>query len=217
MSKIVVLDYGSSNLHSIVRALEFVADKRHRIIVTDQQQTILAADRVIFPGQGAVGQCMKRLQATGLDEVIKVCATTKPFLGICLGLQSLMQISEEDGGVSGLSIIEGRVVRFADHVVDNRGAVCKVPHMGWNQVCQQRVHPLWSGIEDASRFYFAHSYYVITDNNDDIVGKTDHITEFAAAVARDNIFAIQFHPEKSQQAGLILLRNFLSWDGCSLI
>jgi glutamine amidotransferase len=213
MSKIAVLDYGTSNLRSVAKALEFVADNQHDILVTDQRQQILAADRIVFPGQGAVGQCMKSLTESGLDEVIKECINTRPFLGICLGLQSLMQESDEDGGVKGLGIIPGKVVRFPDNVKDEHGDVCKIPHMGWNRVNQQKPHPLWKDIEDGARFYFVHSYYVQVENENDCAAKTSYAREFTSAAARDNVFATQFHPEKSQHAGLTLLNNFLSWDG----
>ena len=215
MSQIAVLDYGTSNLRSVAKALEFVADNRHEILVTDQRQEILHADRVVFPGQGAVGQCMKSLKDSGLDDVVKECIDTKPFLGICLGLQSLMQASDEDGGVEGLGIIPGKVSRFPDNVKDEHGDICKIPHMGWNRVNQQKPHALWKDIEDGARFYFVHSYYVQVENDEDSAAKTNYATEFTSAVARGNVFATQFHPEKSQHAGLTLLRNFLSWDGQS--
>ncbi len=215
MSQIAVLDYGTSNLRSVAKALEFVADNRHEILVTDQRQEILNADRVVFPGQGAVGQCMKSLKDSGLDDVVKECIDTKPFLGICLGLQSLMQASDEDGGVEGLGIIPGKVSRFPDNVKDEHGDICKIPHMGWNRVNQQKPHVLWKDIEDGARFYFVHSYYVQVENDEDSAAKTGYATEFTSAVARGNVFATQFHPEKSQHAGLTLLRNFLSWDGQS--
>lgn len=213
MSKIVILDYGTSNLRSVAKALEFVADKQHKILVTNQRQEILSADRIVFPGQGAIGQCMQSLNDSGLGELLKECIETKPFLGICLGLQSLMQKSDEDGGIKGLDIIPGKVVRFEDNVKDKHGDICKIPHMGWNRVKQQRTHPLWKGINDGTRFYFVHSYYIKTENDEDIAAKTNYATEFISAVAKDNVFATQFHPEKSQQAGLMLLNNFLSWDG----
>ncbi len=213
MSKVVVLDYGTGNLRSVAKALEFVADKQDTIVVTDQRQKILNADRVVFPGQGAAGQCMQRLHDTGLGDTVRECIDTKPFLGICLGLQSLMYASDEDGGVEGLGIISGKVVRFPDHVKDEHGNTCKIPHMGWNRVIQQKSHPLWKGIEDGARFYFVHSYYVQTENDDDIAAKTNYAVAFTSAVAKGNIFATQFHPEKSQHAGLALLKNFLSWNG----
>ncbi|MCH8846738.1 MAG: imidazole glycerol phosphate synthase subunit HisH [Proteobacteria bacterium] len=212
MSKIAVLDYGTSNLRSVAKALEFVAVGQHDILVTDQRREILNADRVVFPGQGAVGQCMKSLKDSGLDDIVRECINTKPFLGICLGLQSLMQTSDEDGGVEGLGIIPGKVVRFPDNVKDEHGDICKIPHMGWNRVNQQAPHPLWKNIEDGARFYFVHSYYVQAENDEDIAAKTNYATEFTSAVASGNIFATQFHPEKSQHAGLTLLKNFLNWE-----
>ena len=211
MATVVVLDYGSSNLRSVAKALEFVSDQ-HQIIVTDLPDQIFAADRVVFPGQGAIGQCMNSLRAKGLDDVIRECVRNKPFLGICLGLQSLMDTSDEDGGTSGLGIIAGGVKRFPDNVKDEQGFICKIPHMGWNQVYQKNQHPLWQGIESGSRFYFVHSYYVQPENRDDIAAITDYASSFTSAVARDNIFATQFHPEKSQIAGLTLLKNFLHWE-----
>lgn len=212
MANIVVLDYGTSNLRSVAKALEHVSDTEHKITVSDKAGTILAADRVVFPGQGAVGQCMNSLKEKELDEVILECIKNKPFLGICLGLQSLMDHSDEDGGVDCLGIIPGQVRRFTDAGVDEQGNLQKIPHMGWNQVWQSRNHPLWDGIKDGERFYFVHSYYVCPDNVEDIVAETDYITRFVSAVARDNIFATQFHPEKSQHAGLSLLKNFLTWE-----
>ena len=211
MSTVVVIDYGSSNLRSVAKALEFAADKQHRIIVSDQAKQILAADRVVFPGQGAIGQCMQNLKAKGLDDLIKECIRNRPFLGICLGLQSLMNGSDEDGGTEGLGIIPGRVIRFKDHIKDKNNNTCKIPHMGWNQVVPSRPHALWKGIEDGTRFYFVHSYYVEPENKTDIVATTDYTTRFTSAAARDNFFATQFHPEKSQNSGLTLLKNFLEW------
>jgi imidazole glycerol-phosphate synthase subunit HisH len=211
MTRVVVLDYGTSNLRSVVKALEFVAEGKHEIKVADQAVDILAADRVVFPGQGAIGQCMTSLKDMGLDQVIRECINTRPFLGICLGLQSLLDESDEDGGTQGLGIIPGRVVRFSNNARDEQGATCKIPHMGWNQVFQQNDHPLWRGIDDSTRFYFVHSYYACPQDENDIAAKTSYAANFTSAVARDNIFATQFHPEKSQKAGLTLLKNFLSW------
>lgn len=211
MSKTVVLDYGSSNLRSVAKALETVADGDHTITVSSDANTILAADKVVFPGQGAIGQCMAHLKEQELDDVIKECILNKPFLGICLGLQSLMDHSDEDGGVKGLGILPGNVIRFIDGVKDNDGNSYKIPSMGWNQVKQVKPHPLWEGIEDGSRFYFVHSYYVKPELESDIAGSTDYIVPYTSAAARDNLFATQFHPEKSQHAGLALLKNFLNW------
>jgi len=211
MSTVVVIDYGTSNLRSVAKALEHVADKQHRVIVSDKAKQILAADRVVFPGQGAIGQCMQHLKEKGLDELITECIRTKPFLGICLGLQSLMDKSDEDGGTTGLGIIPGRVIRFKNNIRDEQGNICKIPHMGWNQVNQSKPHALWKDIDDGARFYFVHSYYVEPENDSDIAATTDYTASFTSASARDNIFATQFHPEKSQNAGLTLLKNFLDW------
>jgi len=213
MSKIVVLDYGTSNLRSVAKALETVANNEHQISISADPDTILHADKVVFPGQGAIGQCMSSLKAQGLDEVITECIRQKPFLGICLGLQSLLEFSEEDNGTEGLGIIPGKVLRFEDHATDEKGIACKIPHMGWNQVYQHKPHPLWKDIDDGSRFYFVHSYYVKPDRPDDIAGETRYVCQYTSAVARDNLFATQFHPEKSQHAGLTLLHNFIDWDG----
>lgn len=212
MSRIVVLDYGTSNLRSVAKALEYVAAGNQHIEISDNADRILAADRVVFPGQGAVGQCMQSLKDKALDSVITECIRTKPFLGICLGLQSLMDWSEEDGGTKCLGIIKGSALRFPDGVKDSSGQVYKIPHMGWNQVKQQKVHPLWQDIDDNSRFYFVHSYYVQAEHDSDIAATADYAVTFTAAVARDNIFAAQFHPEKSQHTGLTLLKNFLDWQ-----
>ncbi|MCZ6803969.1 MAG: imidazole glycerol phosphate synthase subunit HisH [Proteobacteria bacterium] len=213
MSRIVVLDYGSSNLRSVAKALETVAEGKHTITVSNNPETILNADKVVFPGQGAIGQCMDSLKEQELDGVIRESILNKPFLGICLGLQSLMDHSDEDGGVKGLGILPGNVIRFTDNIKDEDGNTYKVPSMGWNQVYQMKPHPLWEGIEDGSRFYFVHSYYVKPDLESDITGRTGYICRYTSAAARDNLFATQFHPEKSQHAGLALLKNFLYWNG----
>lgn len=210
MSTVAILDYGTSNLRSVAKALEHVAGKRRRIIVTDDANVIRDAERLVFPGQGAIGQCMTSLRQTGLADIVRESMGTKPFLGICLGLQSLMTDSEEDGGQHGLDLIAGHVRRFPDPPANSH---MKIPHMGWNQVKQRQTHPLWKGIEDGARFYFVHSYYVMPDDPADIAGSCEYIVDFAAAVARNNLFATQFHPEKSQKDGLQLLTNFLEWDG----
>ena len=213
MSKIVVLDYGSSNLRSVAKALETVATKNQDIAITDTPKTVLNADKVVFPGQGAIGHCMKNLQEKKLDDVIKQCIKNKPFLGICLGLQSLMEHSDEDGGTKGLGVMSGNVIRFPNNAKDEKNNVYKIPAMGWNQVYQTKKHPLWNGIDEGSRFYFVHSYYVKMNDDSDIAGSTDYICRYTSAASRNNVFATQFHPEKSQQAGLTLLKNFLDWDG----
>lgn len=211
MNTVAIIDYGASNLRSVCKALEHVAEGNQKIIVSDQSEQILTADRVVFPGQGAIGQCMGSLADKGLDDVLRECIKNKPFLGICLGLQTLMRESEEDGGVSGLNVIPGRVVKFADAARNENGDVYKIPHMGWNNVSQTQAHPLWKGIADQERFYFVHSFYVEPEQQADIAASTPYIADFTSAVARDNLFAVQFHPEKSQRAGLQLLKNFLSW------
>lgn len=212
MSTVAVLDYGSSNLRSVAKAVEFVAENRHKVIVSDRAEEISGADRVIFPGQGAIGQCMHSLKEKGLDVVIKECIRNKPFLGICLGLQSLLDTSAEDGGTAGLGILPGTVVRFQNNVRDAHGDLCKIPHMGWNRVHRHNGHPLWDGIEDGAWFYFVHSYYASPRNGQDVAATTHYTVDFTSAAARDNIFATQFHPEKSQKSGLALLKNFLEWN-----
>lgn len=211
MSTVAVVDYGSSNLRSVSKALLHVAGTRHRIQICDQADQILSADRVVIPGQGAIEQCMEAIRAKGLDPVLKECLRNKPFLGICMGLQTLMDMSEEDGGVAGLGLVAGKVLRFPDDTKDAAGNYYKIPHMGWNRVNQVKQHPLWNGIPSGARFYFVHSYYVQPDHSEDTAAITDYAISFASAVSRDNLFAVQFHPEKSQRAGLKLLENFLSW------
>ena len=212
MTRIVVLDYGSSNLRSVAKALETVSSSKDSVAISSDAKTIFAADRVVFPGQGAIGQCMRNLKQQNLDEVIRDCIANKPFFGICLGLQSLMEHSDEDNGITGLNIIAGNVKRFADNQVDEQGVRYKIPSMGWNQVFQKQSHSLWQGIEDGARFYFVHSYYVVPDKQSDIAGETDYICRYTSAIARDNLFATQFHPEKSQHDGLALLKNFINWQ-----
>jgi glutamine amidotransferase len=211
MSTVAVVDYGSSNLRSVSKALLHVAGTSHKIIISADPDRILAADRVVIPGQGAIRQCMGSIMALGLDQVLRECLGNKPFLGICMGLQTLMDRSDEDGGVDGLGIIPGQVVRFPDNVTDACGAQYKIPHMGWNRINLAQSHPLWNGIESGERFYFVHSYYVRPAHNQDIAATTDYAVPFTSAIARDNLFATQFHPEKSQRAGLRLLANFLTW------
>ena len=211
MQTLAVIDYGSSNLRSVSKALEYVADADTRILVSQRPKEILAADKIVFPGQGAIGQCMQALAQKNLQELVAESILSKPFLGICLGLQSLMEHSDENGGTEGLGIVKGGVHRFKTGITDNMGNTLKVPHMGWNQVRQEKEHPLWEGIESGERFYFVHSYYVEPERKQDCAATSEYGLEFTAAIARDKLFATQFHPEKSQQAGLRLLRNFLGW------
>ena len=213
MKTVTVIDYGMSNLRSVSKALEHVAGQDWQVLVSDQASVILRADKVCFPGQGAIGNCMALLNQTGLAEVIRRAVLTKPFLGLCLGLQTLLTYSEESGGTTGLNWTAGTVHRFMEPLLDpHTGERLKVPHMGWNQVQAIQSHPLWQGIPENSRFYFVHSYYVEPEDKRVVAATTSYGgLSFASAVARDNVFAVQFHPEKSQQAGLTLLRNFLAW------
>jgi glutamine amidotransferase len=214
MSSVAVVDYGSSNLRSVAKALEYVAQGQHQVVVSSNATEILKADRIVFPGQGAIGDCMRSLHANALVEVLKAGINSRPFLGICLGLQSLMSISDEDNGVNCLDLFPGKVQRFRSNAgPDADGAPRKIPHMGWNQVHWQKPHPLISGIPGGSRFYFVHSYYVVPDDDAVTMGKTDYIDSFVSALASGTAFATQFHPEKSADAGLRLLKNFLDWDG----
>lgn len=210
MSTVAVIDYGMGNLHSIAKALQHAAPEV-KVLVSSNKNEILNADRVVFPGVGAMRDCMHALQQTGLDHVIKQVAQAKPLLGICLGMQALLTDSEENGLTQSLNILSGHVVRFPEPLLDNNGEKLKIPHMGWNQVKQQ-PHPLWANIEDNSRFYFVHSYYAEPDDSNIVAATSDYPTPFACALAKDNIFAVQFHPEKSQTVGLQLLQNFLHWQ-----
>ena len=212
MSTIAVVDYGMGNLRSVAKAIEHVAP-RHAVMVTSDSRAVHAADRVVFPGQGAMPDCMRELDARNLREAVLEAARSKPFLGICIGLQMLFERSEE-GDVAGLGLLAGRVVRFPPtQPAQLAGERLKVPHMGWNEVQQTLAHPLWAGIPDRSRFYFVHSYYPAPAQREIIAGYTLYPFPFTCAVARENLFAVQFHPEKSQAAGLQLLANFVDWDG----
>ena len=213
MNSVAVIDYGMGNLRSVAKALEHV-NPEASVSVTSDPERILAADRVVFPGQGAIGDAMAQLARFELEPVVRQALQEKPFLGICLGLQALMERSEEDGGVDGFAVFPGQVRRFPALMVDRAaGTKLKVPHMGWNEVRQTRDHPLWQGIAQDARFYFVHSYYVeLTDRS--ITAATSYYgLDFVCAAARGNVFAVQFHPEKSQRAGLRLLENFMAWDG----
>lgn len=209
---IAVIDYGMGNLHSVAKALEHVAPGA-QVVVTGNPETIRAATRVVFPGQGAAPDCMAEINAMGLREAILEVAREKPFLGICMGLQVLFESSDE-GPTACLGILPGRVKRFAEDLRDASGQRLKVPHMGWNNV-RLVAHPLWQGIADGARFYFVHSYYVVPRDPTLAVGYSRYPDEFVCACARDNIFAVQFHPEKSARDGLRLLANFVHWDGKS--
>ena len=212
MERIAVIDYGMGNLRSVARALERVADPGQKVVVSSDSFIIGDADRVVFPGQGAIRDCMAELRQRMLEEVVLEALRTKPFFGICMGLQALMDQSEEDAATPGLSVFSGSVRRFPHNVADERtGERLKVPHMGWNQVWFTGYHPMWEGIGDGERFYFVHSYYVDPRDTEIIAAHTQYAVDFTCAVASQNVFAVQFHPEKSQRAGLTLLRNFSRW------
>jgi glutamine amidotransferase len=211
MKTVAIVDYGMGNLRSVAKAVEHVAPG-HAVRVTDDPAALDAAERVIVPGQGAMPDCMRELRARGLAEAVVRAAGTKPFLGICIGLQMLFEHSEE-GDVAGLGLLPGQVRRFPPaEMHDAQGVPLKVPHMGWNEVQQAEPHPLWNAIADGTRFYFVHSYYVEPAAPDVIAGTTHHGIAFTSAVTRANIFAVQFHPEKSAAAGLQLLKNFMQWN-----
>jgi glutamine amidotransferase len=199
---IAVVDYGMGNLKSVSKALEHVAPKA-RVMVTADPKTILSSERIVVPGQGAMPDCMRQLAASGARDAVIDAAREKPFLGLCIGLQMLFERGEE-GDTPGLGLLAGSVPRL-------RAPGLKIPHMGWNEVIQARPHPLWQGIADRSRFYFVHSYYPAPLDPSLTAATCVYGSPFTCAVARDNIFAVQFHPEKSQSAGLQLLSNFLNW------
>jgi len=206
---IAVVDYGMGNLRSVSKAVEHVASGK-TVLVTSDPDVVKSAERVVFPGQGAMPDCMRELEARNLRDAIIDAAKNKPFFGICIGMQLLFDHSEE-GDTLGLGIFKGNVLRFAEKLVDEKGEKLKVPHMGWNQVYQKQAHPLWANIEDATRFYHVHSYYAAPQDVAVTAGETEYPNRFTSAVARDNIFATQFHIEKSAQAGLQLLSNFVNW------
>jgi imidazole glycerol-phosphate synthase subunit HisH len=200
--RIAVVDYGMGNLRSVAKAFEHVAPQAE-VLVTADPERILSSERVVVPGQGAMPDCMRQLGESGAREAVIVAAREKPFLGICIGLQMLFEHGEE-GDTPGLALLAGEVPRF-------RLDGLKIPHMGWNEVAQQRAHPLWADIADGSRFYFVHSYYPAPRDPALTAATSVYGRPFTCAIARDNIFAVQFHPEKSQSAGLQLLSNFVRW------
>ena len=212
--KVAVVDYGMGNLRSAAKAMERVAPSAEVVISADPD-FIRRADRVIFPGQGAMPDCMCEMNASGLREAVLEAASTKPFLGICVGMQMLFDASEESStgtDTPGLGLFKGRVVRFprGQHAAD--GSLLKVPHMGWNEVHQTQSHALWMNVPAASRYYFVHSFYPVPGDPKVSSGESDYGVHFTCAIARDNIFGVQFHPEKSHQAGLALFANFAHWN-----
>ena len=214
---VAVIDYGMGNLHSVSKALQKVAPKA-QVWVGDDPDVIRNAARVVYPGVGAIRDCIGEIAQRGLDEVILEVATSKPILAICVGMQGLMRHSQENGGIDCLDVLPCEVEYFGDNFHDGDGTALKVPHMGWNTVHQTlgangQSHALWRGIADNARFYFVHSYCVRASRCDNLAGVANYGFDIAAAVARDNIFAVQFHPEKSHRDGLQLLENFMHWDG----
>ncbi len=217
MPRIVIVDLGTGNLRSVSQALAHVAADAD-ITISAEPAIIESAEHLVLPGQGALGVWMARLNAsTPLRSAVSARLRSGPVLGICLGLQALYTASEENGGTPGLGLLDGMARHFAGAMAGGKKSAAdgalKIPHMGWNRVRQIGAHPLWHGIADQQRFYFAHSYFVHSASGDEVVGECEHGIVFAAAAARDNLFATQFHPEKSQRAGLQLLKNFVNWNG----
>ena len=213
---VAVVDYGMGNLRSVSQAVLHVArNSGVEVIVTSKPEDVYAAERVVLPGQGAMPDCMRELRESGLQDAVLHAAATKPLMGVCVGMQMLLSRSEEgphEIGTAGLGLIEGEVIRFQlEGRLQPDGSRYKVPQMGWNQVVQARPHALWDGIPDNAYFYFVHSFYARPSDARHSVGETDYGSRFTCALARDNIFATQFHPEKSADYGLRLYRNFLSW------
>ena len=218
---VAVIDYGMGNLRSVSQAVQHVAQgSGFEVIVTSKAEDVMNAERVVLPGQGAIADCMRELQATGLQAAVRHAAANKPLFGVCVGMQMLLTHSQEgrpgDGGAGtlGLNLIPGEVIKF-DLAGRSQpdGSRYKVPQMGWNQVYQSApVHPLWAGVPDGAYFYFVHSFYAHPSDARHTVGQADYGARFSAAIARDNIFATQFHPEKSADQGLTLYRNFLHWN-----
>ena len=213
MKTVAVVDYGMGNLRSVSQAVMHVArGSGVDVIVTAKPDEVFAAERVVLPGQGAMPDCMRELRDSGLQEAVLHAAANKPLMGVCVGMQMLLSRSEE-GPTDGLNLIAGDVLRFqlAGRLQPD-GSRYKVPQMGWNQVHQTAPHPIWHGVPDGARFYFVHSYYARPSDPRHSAGETDYGSRFTCALARDNIFATQFHPEKSAEHGLALYRNFLHWN-----
>jgi imidazole glycerol-phosphate synthase subunit HisH len=211
MSTVVVVDYGMGNLRSVSQAVMHVAaGTGHKVVVSADPEAVRSADRVVLPGQGAMRDCMRELADSGLEPAVREAAATKPLMGVCVGMQMLLQHSEEQD-TPGLGLLPGRVKRFRlEGQVQPDGSRFKVPQMGWNQVWQ-RSHPMWAGVPDGAWFYFVHSFYADPERDEDTAAQTEYGLRFTCALARDNIFATQFHPEKSAEHGLTLYRNFLHW------
>ncbi|WP_062791039.1 imidazole glycerol phosphate synthase subunit HisH [Aquitalea pelogenes] len=210
--KVAVIDYGMGNLHSVLKSIQAVNEQGADIFLSRDPEAIVKADKVVFPGQGAMPDCMRELNSYGLAEAVRETTQTKPFFGICVGAQLLFQHSEE-GDTPGLGLFPGNVVRFSANLTDAAGERLKVPHMGWNRVYQTTSHPLFAGIEDGERFYFVHSYHFAPADAALTLAESEYPDRFSCIVGRGNIFATQFHTEKSHRAGLQMMKNFLAWDG----
>lgn len=213
---VAVVDYGMGNLRSVAQAVQHATeDMRVEVLVTSSAEDVRRAGRVVLPGQGAMPDCMAALRASGLLDAVLEAAAAKPLFGVCVGMQMLLETSDEsrsDAPTPALALLPGRVQRFASGQRAADGSALKVPHMGWNRVAQTQPHPIWQGVPDGAWFYFVHSYYACPARAEDIAGETEYGLTFASAVARDYVFATQFHPEKSAAQGLALYRNFLHWN-----
>ena len=210
MQTVAVIDYGMGNLHSVAKALEHVG--AGRVQITSDAKVIREADRVVFPGVGAIRDCMAEIRRLGFDTLVQEVSKDRPFLGICVGMQALLDSSEENDGVDCIGMFPGQVKFFGKDLRED-GEHLKVPHMGWNEVSQVLDHPLWHDIPDRARFYFVHSFYINAANQRQVAGRGHYGVDFAAALADGSRFAVQFHPEKSHTHGLQLLQNFAAWDG----
>ena len=209
MADIAIIDYGMGNVHSVCKALNKVLDKNSTVKITNSLNDLSDCSHIVFPGQGAASECMINIDKN-LDIVeFKKIISQKPFLGICMGLQVLMTHSEENEGSNCLNILDGKVLSIERKMNSN----LKVPHMGWNKVKQENRHPLWNNIPDGAFFYFVHSYFVKPLDKSNILSTTNYDLDFASALYKDNIAAVQFHPEKSSKMGLRLLENFINWNG----
>ena len=209
MTKIALLDYGMGNLHSASKALAAVGAE---VSITNDPKVIKAADKIVFPGVGAMRDCMAEMREQGIDDVVKDAVFNKPVMAICVGMQALFTESLENVRTPCLDIIKGQVLKFDESWVDEAGETIKIPHMGWNTISGMDLsHPLWQGIDDHTHFYFVHSYYCAPEDKSVIAATCDYGQPFCASVIKDNLFATQFHPEKSHNDGLRLLKNFVEW------
>ena len=207
---VAVIDYGSGNLHSVAKALEHAGSCR--VLVTSDMNVICSADRVVLPGVGTMGDCMHGLKDRGLDSVVLDVIQEKPLMGVCVGMQILTEFGEESSGIDALGVFPGQITQFPKSMKCPEGRPLKVPHMGWNELLQ-RPHPMWAGISNRTRFYFVHSYRYADTKATCVAGTCHFGAPFVAALSKPNVFAVQFHPEKSHDAGIRLYRNFLTWDG----